>query len=182
MADQKLTEIKQRAAKNQGAAYKQALTLMQDDVDSYKTKESDNYIVTLACEEAEGMYRPENDQDLTWQVPDKGMNKHLEIAVQDKYDGRFVPALDIHVKATSPTNGNVAYDDSLPFLWHPFLWHYGSNWQIDDDGSTYDFVVTIAQPTFGRHDEQNGKRYPRAVTLEFGDFELESGREPHGAE
>ncbi len=180
MADKYLSEEKQAAARRQGDAYTAALAIMQDDVDVHRTKEVDDYIVTLACEEAEGMYRPVNDESLEWSVPEASLNKHIEIAVQDRKDHRFVPDLRIHATITS-SDGAVAFDGKLPFLWHPFLWHYGCNIHIDGSGD-YDIAVVIEQPHFGRHDEQNGKRYQKEVSMSFEAVPLEPGREPHGAE
>jgi hypothetical protein len=50
-----------------------------------------NYLVAFVQENAEGMYELE-DGRLVWREAPEEANAHLEIAVVDAADGRFVPA------------------------------------------------------------------------------------------
>nr|MDQ6925353.1 iron transporter [Candidatus Eremiobacteraeota bacterium] len=62
------------------------------------------------------------------------------------------------------------------FLWHPGLYHYGKNLEVPGDGR-YTLLVEIAAPSFPRHDKKNGRRYAEAVTVEFRDIPIKTGRE-----
>lgn len=62
-----------------------------------------------------------------------------------------------------------------PFLWHPWLFHYGRNWQVPGDGE-YTLRVRIEPPTFHRHDKRNGLRYAEPVEVEFRGVQLETGQ------
>ena len=62
-----------------------------------------------------------------------------------------------------------------PFLWHPWLYHYGRNWEIPDSG-TYTLRVHVDAPEFGRHDSKNGKRYAKPVDITFEGVSIETGQ------
>lgn len=160
-------------AREQGRAYVRALEHMVEEVaDGGGQKEAGPYVVGFAHEEAEGMYRFE-DGELVWQEPDG--NIHLEISVRDAGDDRFVPGLTIHLTLLDH-NGEEVGTERMPFLWHPWLYHYGRNWQIPGDGR-YTLRIRIEPPAFMRHDQENGRRYGEEVTVEFADVELETGVE-----
>lgn len=161
-------------ARKQGNAYVKALKHMANDVaDDGKEKHAGPYIVAYAIEAAEGMYHLE-EGELTWQDPEDE-NLHIEISVRDAADNRFVPGLEVHV-AVSSEEGDEIGDYELPFLWHPWLYHYGRNVEVPGNGN-YRFEVTIEPPTFMRHDEKNGKRYAERVQVVFENVEVETGQE-----
>lgn len=171
-------EKKKMLVQKQGEAYKAALEYMKG-ITQNDQKEVGDYLVTFAAEEAEGMYLPK-DGSLSWKEPEEGKNQHLEVAVQDRKDGRFLPHLDIQLKLKDE-NGKEIGTEKQPFLWHPFLYHYGRNWKIPAKGK-YSAEITIKRPEFGRHDEIKGKRYGDSVTVELGPIKLKPGRKPHGPE
>ena len=148
---------------------------MVDEVaDNGARQSAEDYVVAIAQERAEGMYRLERPGELVWDEP-KDENCHLEISVCDAADKRFIPELRITatlVAATGESIGPVA----APFLWHPGLYHYGVSVRVPGDGR-YTVRVRIEAPTFMRHDRVNGKRYANAVEVEFRDFKITPGRE-----
>ncbi|NIP77668.1 MAG: hypothetical protein GWM90_00075, partial [Gemmatimonadetes bacterium] len=157
------TEEQLDRARDQGGAYLGALRHMAGDVaDGGGEKAAGDYVVAFAHEEAEGMYRRQGDR-LVWQEPDG--NIHLEISVRDAADNRFVPGLDVQLTLLDADGEEVGTRD-MPFLWHPWLHHYGRNWTIPGDG-TYTLRVRIEPPAFMRHDETNGRRYADPVQVEF---------------
>ena len=81
-------------ARKQGAAYRAALNHMAENVaHDGGMQPADQYLVAYAIEEAEGMYMVE-DGELVWHDPEEE-NLHVEIAVCDASDGRFVPGLKV---------------------------------------------------------------------------------------
>jgi hypothetical protein len=62
-----------------------------------------------------------------------------------------------------------------PFIWHPWLYHYGLNWRVPGDGK-YTLNVHIKAPQFMRHDEKNGKRYAGDVEVTFKNVKIQTGR------
>lgn len=151
-------------AKAEGVAYGAALEYLTkvEASDSGETRAGD-YTVAYSIENAEGMYHME-DGRLVWHDPAEE-NCHLEIAVRNAADGRFVPCLKIQATVSEPS-GEVIGSHEMPFLWHPWIYHYGRNWVIPHDGA-YTLRVHIDAPTFPRHDLRNGDRFAEAVDVEF---------------
>nr|WP_240148917.1 iron transporter [Halorubellus sp. JP-L1] len=118
------------------------------------------------------MYASTGDGDLEWEEPDDE-NCHVEVAVCDGDDGRFLPELDVSVAVL---DGDEAVAEFEPqFLWHPGLHHYGDNVKIPGDGA-YSIRVDVEPPGFERHDEENGDRYRDAVQVTFDDVQLTTGQ------
>lgn len=164
----------------QGDAYTEALKFMQQD-DVSAQKEADDYLVSLACEKAEGMYMPDGPDSLKWQEPQPDQNLHVEIAVQDKLDKRFLPGLTVHVQLLDEQGNPVGDEQELSYLWHPFLYHYGKDWTVPGDGK-YTAKVRIDQPQFPRHDSKIGNRYTKPVEVEIGPVDVSTGQKPVGPE
>jgi uncharacterized protein involved in high-affinity Fe2+ transport len=162
-------------AKKEGAAYHASLKYMAEEVaDSGGMTRAGDYIVAYAQERAEGMYSLKGEGELVWDEP-TDENCHLEISVSDAGDQRFVPYLDITATLT-PKDGKAVGPFEVPFVWHPGLYHYGTNIKVPGDG-IYRLDVTIKPPTFMRHDEVNGKRYAETVDVTFDAVEIKTGQE-----
>lgn len=160
-------------AKAQGDAYRKALAQMAEhEADVGKMQPAGNFVVALAVEEAEGMYHKINGK-LEWQEPGDE-NIHIEVTACDAADGRFVPGLAVHVTVTDEKDKQVGRHQHH-FLWHPWLYHYGRNWQLPGDGK-YTVKVEIDAPDFARHDKENGKRYAEPVEVVFENVQIETGQ------
>jgi Fe2+ transport protein len=160
-------------ARAQGGTYGQALQAM-DEESGAVTQLAGDYLVAFVQENAEGMYELQ-DGRLVWREAPEEANAHLEIAVADAADGRFVPGLEITL--TVLDGDRELFTTSMPFLWHPYLYHYGTNARVPGEGP-YTVRVTIDPPTFMRHDPVNGKRYEQRVELVFEDRRFKPGRKP----
>lgn len=160
-------------ARAQGEAYGNALTYMTGTVanDGGEQRAGD-YLVGYAVEKAEGMYEW-TDGKVVWQDPGES-NLHVEVAVRDGGDGRFVPGVRVTVTLLDPDGKEVGTHEQ-PLLWHPMIYHYGRNWQVPADG-VYTLRAHIEPPTFMRHDEVNGKRFLEAVDVEFNNVKVERGK------
>jgi hypothetical protein len=161
-------------ARAEGEAYGRTLAHMTDEVaHDGGAQPAGPYLVGYAVEKAEGMYHLV-DGELRWEEPEKE-NVHVEIAVRDAADGRFVPGLGIEV--TLLDGGDTAIGTyQLPLLWHPYLYHYGRNCVVPGDGE-YTLRVRIAPPEFMRHDEVNGKRFAEEVRAEFRGVKIKAAKE-----
>ena len=164
-------------AAEEGDAYLASIEYMANEVaHTGGTTEADDFTVAFAQEEAEGMYHLQEEGDLEWVEPDDE-NCHIEVAVADIDDGRFVPELDVEATLV-PEDGDE--DEvgpfEVPYVWHPGLHHYGVNVTIPE-GGTYTVRVHVEPPTFDRHDETNGDRYADAVDVAFEDVDIEAGQD-----
>ena len=81
-------------ARAQGAAYGTALKHMTAIVaDDGGEKKEGEYLIGYAVEKAEGMYH-RREGALHWTEP-TSENVHLEVAVRDAADGRFLPGVKV---------------------------------------------------------------------------------------
>ena len=159
-------------ARAEGRAYGESLAYMTGTVaHDGGEKRAGDYLVGYAVEEAEGMYEW-YDGALLWREPE-GENLHLEVAVRDAGDGRFVPTLKVEATLIAPDGTEVGTYEH-PLLWHPMLYHYGRNWTVPADGE-YTLRVHIDPPTFMRHDEVNGRRFLKPVDIEFTGVKVTQG-------
>lgn len=162
-----------RLAKEAGDAYHRMVEYFVNNVATAGTmKRAGDYLVGVATEEAEPLWHLLGGR-LELKEPAEGMNAHIEVVVMDAADHRFLPELTVDV--TVARNGDELGTFRLPFLWHPTMYHYGHSIHIDEAG-TYDLAVSIAAPTFGRHDKTNGRRYAEPISLTFERIRLEPGR------
>ncbi len=175
-ADEQTQEAR---AHQQGDAYRASYDMLMEE-DKHAETEVDQYRITASFEPAEGMYEMDGDGKLHWMVPEKGENQHFEVIAQDRDDGRFIPGLEVRLRLLA-TDGRPVAATAVPFVWHPFVLHYGVNGTIPGEGD-YLAEVTIKAPTFGRHDEVRGRRYERDVTVRLGPLHLKPGVKPHGPE
>jgi len=162
-------------AREQGEALGKTLRYMTGEVADYggAEKRAGEYLVGWAAEDAEGMYHW-RDGALHWEEPGEG-EVHLEVSVRDGADGRFVPGLDVRATLIDERGSEVG-THVQPFLWHPWLYHYGRNWRIPGDGR-YRLRIHIEPPTYARHDEVNGKRFAEPVDVEFDDVRIDRSQQ-----
>ena len=161
-------------AQRQGNALRAAVDAMDEESGSgVLTRRAGDYEIDIAVEEAEGMWCRVGDE-LTWRNPGEDENCHVEVCIRDRGDGRFVPALDVCVTLVDE-DGVELGPHAQPFVWHPWLYHYGRNWRVEHGGE-YRVRVRIEPPEFLRHDHENGRRYRDAVEVEFEHVPVEPGR------
>jgi hypothetical protein len=149
-------------AKQEGDLYGQALAMLAQEA-TVVTQNAGDFAVSLIAEQAEGLWKLK-DSGLEWTDPGSS-NAHLEVAVRDAGDGRFVPGLNVSLSLTAPDGTDVG-KHRMPFVWHPWIYHYGLNWKVPGDGD-YTATVHIDTPTFSRHDQTNGNRYAAPVDIDY---------------
>lgn len=163
-----------RLAREAGEAYQRMVRYFIEKIAHCgRMQEAGDYRIGVAVEKAEPLWHPSGGKLVLAKPPLKA-NQHLEVVVTDAADGRFLPELDVTVTVLREGREIGSWD--LPFLWHPTMYHYGRNVTIDGSGK-HTLRVSIAPPTFHRHDEVNGKRYADPVVVEFADIDLEAARE-----
>jgi Fe2+ transport protein len=162
-----------RQAKAEGKCYLASLDYMVNKVaDAGGKQRAGDYIVAFAQEKAEGMYHLKRGK-LRWMEP-KNENCHIEVAVLDATDKRFVPFLSVRARISARSGKTIA-SFAVPFVWHPGLYHYGRNVTVPASGR-YDLNVAIEAPRFMRHDRINGKRYAKRVAVTFRNIAIKAGK------
>lgn len=166
-------------AHKQGEAYKASYDKLMAE-DPHAETDAGDYKITASFEPAEGMYGPGPDGTLSWMTPQDGDNQHFEVIVRDREDGRFLPYLDVQLRLTD-AHDKVVVDTAVPFIWHPFVLHYGIDGKIPGEGD-YTAHVTIPSPRFHRHDQVRGRRYEHPVSVSLGPVHLKPGVKAYGPE
>lgn len=161
-----------KLARDQGEAFERTVKEMTQEEAHGDQQTADDYIIGYAVEDAEGMYHPK-DGNLVWHNP-TDENAHLEIVVQDARDKRFIPGLEVQATLIDESGREIG-THRQPFLWHPWLYHYGRNWKLPGDGE-YTLRVRVEAPDFMRHDKTNGKRYAKPVEVEFQGVRIKTGQ------
>ena len=159
-------------ARAQGDAFEHTVKEMTQHEAHGAAQQAGDYLIGYAVEDAEGMYVMEGGA-LVWHNP-TDENAHLEIVVQDAADKRFIPGLAVYATLVD-RQGKEIGTHRQPFLWHPWLFHYGRNWALPGDGE-YTLRVRVEAPDFMRHDKENGRRYEQSVQVEFRNVRIETGR------
>ncbi|MGE5166289.1 MAG: iron transporter [Sphingobacteriales bacterium] len=160
-------------ARAQGTAFAAALKHMATFVaHDGREVEKGEYLVAYAVEEAEGLYHPARGR-LKWHEPTRE-NVHVEIVVRDAGDGRFIPGLKVFATLIDDQGHDIGTHQQ-PFLWHPWLYHYGRNWKVPGDG-IYRLRIRFDAPPFHRHDKLNGRRFLKGAEIEFTDVKIKTGR------
>ncbi|MGI5826252.1 MAG: hypothetical protein ACOX50_02465 [Patescibacteria group bacterium] len=172
-------DLKAQLEKEQGEAYSKALELMKKETVNQEVEVND-FIVTLLAEEAESFYITRLDGTLEWRIPQPEENQHISVVVRDKQDLRFIPDLTVSCRLFS-SDGYLIDEKTQPFIWHPFLYHYGVNWELSGKDN-YTAEISISEPIFGRHDKKKGKRYGENVTVRMGPLALTPGKKEHATE
>jgi len=162
-------------AREQGDAFGRALQAMSEMDSHGRVQRAGDYLIGYAMEEAEGMYVPDG-AGLRWSEPQQE-NAHVEVVVRDADDGRFVPGLKVHATLVDAAGQHVDSHE-LPFLWHPWLFHYGRNLQVPGKGG-YSLKVRIDPPQFARHDKVNGRRYADPVEVRFDNVQVKETGQKH---
>ena len=172
VASDEATSQQLKLARAQGEAFGRSVEHMtQQEAHGAEIRAGD-YLIGYAVEKAEGMYSLV-DGELAWHNP-TDENVHVEVVVRDGADGRFVPGLTVYATLVDG-KGNELGTHQQPFLWHPWLYHYGRNWQVPGPG-TYSLRGRVEPPTFMRHDKENGRRYAYPVQVEFRNVKIDPGQ------
>lgn len=159
-------------AREQGEALQHAVVEMTKDEAHGSERPAGDFLVGYAVEDAEGLHRL-RDGKLHWEEPTTE-NAHFEVVVRDGADRRFIPGLNVTLTVLDE-NGKEIGTHHQPFLWHPWIFHYGRNWTLPGDG-TYTLRVHVDLPDFPRHDKINGKRYEQPVDVEFANVKVKTGQ------
>lgn len=155
-------------AKAQGAALARAYAEMSRGVANQGTETIvGEYRVAYAVEYAETFWRM-SEGDLVYDArPEQSAetNAHVEVAVFDALTGRFLPGLSVHVSVVDAA-GRPAGTEAVPFMWHPWLHHYGRNWRVPRAGD-YRLRIHVDPPIWARADRELGRRFVEPIDVVF---------------
>ena len=153
-------------AVNEGDALDQPLVDMLRNPDASGSQvRSGDYRVAVIVQHARGDWEERNGK-LAFVSPDSdiGPIAHMDVTVRDAATGRLVPDLNVH--ATILDSRRRAIDTySMPFMWHPWMSHYGLNVPVPGDGR-YTVRVRAEAPAFRRYGSSALRKFNKAIDAE----------------
>ena len=155
-------------AKGQGAALARAYDEMSRGVANQGTETVvGEYRVAYAVEYAETFWRMAGGKLVYDARPEQSAetNAHVEVAVFDALTGRFLPGLSVQVSVLDAA-GRPAGTQDVPFMWHPWLHHYGRNWRVPRAGE-YRLRIHVEPPAWARADRELGRRFTQPIDVVF---------------
>ena len=169
-------ERNQSVADPEAKAFRDTLANMYRTAIGGKDQRAGDYVVANANEYSEAYWSFENGHfALATEMENAATrNAHIEVAVMDAKTGRFVPGLQVTARLTAP-DGRVLGTHQEPFMWHPWLWHYGENWRIPH-GGRYSVHVHFDPPPYARYGRESGGVMKVPVDMDFDGQQLHPGQ------
>lgn len=174
----------------QGDAYHQTTLAMYAQANDGKDKPLGEYHVGYAIEYAEAYWhfpedghggqtaranQPPGKLRYASRVEGSGEhNAHVEVAVLEERTGRFLPGLHV-VGTVTDAQGHALGTQDIPFMWHPWLYHYGENWRVTGNG-TYRLHVRAEAPPYRRYGRETGRALASALDTDFDDVKMLAGQ------
>jgi uncharacterized protein involved in high-affinity Fe2+ transport len=94
-----------------------------------------------------------------------GPAAHLDVSIRDAATGRLIP--DIDVRATILNSKNKEIDTyTMPFMWHPWMNHYGLNVPVPGSGR-YTIRVRADAPAFRRYGSAALRKFNKPIDVEI---------------
>lgn len=165
-----------RIARGQGNAMRRAVENMAEQVHDSGQQRVGDYVIDYFVEEAVGMYH-RLEGALQWHGPQGDENVHLGLVVREATDGRFLPDLEVYATLLDSARNELGTYQQ-PFLWHPWLYRYGRNWRVPEDGE-YTLGVRIEPPEFPRMDRAFGVLFPDPVEVVFEGVRIKTGQKSY---
>ncbi|MDQ2889421.1 MAG: iron transporter [Gemmatimonadota bacterium] len=93
-----------------------------------------------------------------------GPAAHIGVTVRDAETGRFIPGLKVRATLLD-ARGREIDTYAMPFMWHPWLNHYGLNVAVPGQGR-YTVHVHADAPGFRRYGSSALRKFNRSVNAE----------------
>lgn len=168
-------EAQKVLSRGAGRAYAHTLQGMYKQANDGRDTLLGDYKVVYAVEYAEGFWDFEHGR-FRYRVENElsgKTNAHVEVAVLDAKTGRFMH--NLNVRATLIKDGKQLGTESEPFMWHPWLYHYGKNWRVPSAG-TYVIHIHFDAPAYRRYGRTDGRQFAAAGNVSFGNVKIKTGQ------
>ncbi len=170
-ASQRLARGDSRTAINlarlEGDAVDRPLVAMLRGADANGAQvRSGDYIVAVLLQPARGYWTTRRGKlDYNSANSSVGPVAHLDVSIRDAVTGRFLSGLT--VRATILNSRKKEIDTyAMPFMWHPWMSHYGLN--VPSPGlGRYTIRVRAEAPTFRRYGSTALRKFNKPIDVEI---------------
>ena len=124
-----------------------------------------DYNVAVVVQRARGFWDV-RDGKLSYMSPNSSVGPiaHIDVSVRDATTGRFVPGLKVRVTVLNSRRKEIdTYP--MPFMWHPWMNHYGLTVPVPGEGR-YTVRVRAEAPSFRRYGSTALKKFNRPINVE----------------
>ncbi|HEY5085964.1 MAG TPA: hypothetical protein VII66_01270 [Gemmatimonadaceae bacterium] len=154
-------------AHSEGAAVERSLAEMLHSGRATGSQvRSGDYTVAVAVRRARGYWEARNGK-LAYVTPDSNVGPiaHIDVLIRDEATRRFVPGLRVRAMILDSRRREI--DTYLmPFMWGPWMNHYGLNVPVPR-GGRYTIRVRADAPSFRRYGSTALKEFNHAINVEL---------------
>lgn len=169
-------------ALGEGAALGRALNEMANNVAvSGATTRTHDYLAYVAFERSEGYWEPHGHTHdglgLRYTIEadeSAARNAHLEIGMRDTLTGRFLPGMRPRATVLD-AGGRVVGTYAPPFMWHPWIHHFGMNLRVPRSGQ-YTVRVHADAPRYRRYGRLADGMFAAPLDVELRDLKIVTGQ------
>ena len=127
-------------------------------------RRSGDYNVAVIVSHASSFWDMQ-DGELVYSTPDSGTaTYHIDVSIRDVATGRLIPGLNVRATLVN-SRKREAGTFVLPFMWHPWMNHYGMNVVVPASGR-YTIRVRADAPAFRRYGTGALKKFNRSVDVD----------------
>ena len=158
-------------------AFDATLRMMDEQANDGRERTQGDWQVAYAIEYSEGWWCCEPPAQMSYTIMTEysaETNSHVEVAPRDARTGRFLPGLKVTATLLAP-DGKSLGTRPEPFMWHPWLYHYGENWRVPR-GGRYNLRVHIDPPAYPRYGREAGDALGSPVDMTFDDVKIKTGQ------
>lgn len=163
-----------KLARDEGDAIAQPLTSMLRSAGTSGSQlHSGDYDVAVVVRGAQGAWRAQNKK-LSYDEPSTNIGPvaHIDVSIRDAATGRFIPGLKVRVTILDSRRREI--DTYLvPFMWHPWMNHYGLNVPVPGNGR-YTVRVRADAPAFRRYGSTALKKFNKALDVSVRNIRFEA--------
>lgn len=161
-------------AREEGEAIIRPLTsILHSAGTSGSQQRAGDYNVAVVVGAAKGAWRAQN-RKLSYDEPsiNIGPVAHIDVSIRDATTGRFVPGLKVRLTILDSHRKEI---DTyyMPFMWHPWMNHYGLNVPVPGNGR-YTVRVRADAPAFRRYGSTALKKFNKPVDVSIRNVRFEA--------
>lgn len=169
-------------ALNEGAALGRSLNEMANNVAvGGGTTRDHDYVAYVAFERSEGYWEPHGHTSdgigLRYTIEadeSAAANAHLEIGMRDTLTGRFLPGMRPRATVLD-ARGRTVGTYEPPFMWHPWIHHFGMNFRVPNSGR-YSVRVHADMPRYRRYGRLAEAMFAGPLDVEIPNLKIVTGQ------
>jgi uncharacterized protein involved in high-affinity Fe2+ transport len=132
---------------------------------------SGDYKVAVIVQPARGYWEARNGK-LSYVDSNNNVGSvvHMDVIIRDATTGRLLPGLNVRATVLNSRKKEIG-TYAMPFMWHPWMNHYGLDVAVPENGR-YTIRVRADAPAFRRYGSTALRKFNRVIDAEFRNVRL----------